>query len=127
MNPSVRHVSVSPRRTNFAVALAITIAAAVVIALAFAVFTATFPSTGVLIFAPNEQDGTPFSATEVSSCVVQDPNGQGRGWVPRVPAITGSSVTNHNTFGHASLCVVQHPEGPGPVWVPHRPATVHSP
>jgi hypothetical protein len=124
MKTSVPPVSVSPRRTILAAAFAVSIAAAFAIALAFAVFTATLRSTGAVAFAPSEKEPAPFSATQIRGCVVQDPNGPGRVWVPHRPPVVAPSGQERTAFSQASLCIVEHPEGPGTVWVPHRPATV---
>jgi hypothetical protein len=128
MNTGVRHASVPPRQTIFAVAFAITITAAFAIALAFSIFSATSPSTRVLVFAPSKQEGPPFGGTEVRGCVVLDPNGQGGGWVSHVSAITDPGAQEHPTFSQTSLCIVHHPQGPGRVWLTHPPSTViHNP
>jgi hypothetical protein len=76
MKTSVPPVSALRRRSILAVTFTIAIVAAFAIALSFAA------STGVLAFAPSAKDPTPFSATPIDSCVVQDPNGPGRVWVP---------------------------------------------
>jgi hypothetical protein len=128
MSNGVRHVSESLRRTIVAVAFAMTITAAFATASAFAVITATLPPTGAHVFVHSEQQDSPFSASQVRGCVVQDPNGYGRGWVPGPSAMTGPRAQEHTRVSQASLCVTQHPVGPGAVWVPHLPGTVvHSP
>jgi hypothetical protein len=133
MNTSVRQVSKSARRAVAADALAMTITIAFATASALAIITATLPPTGAHVFVPSEQEDTPFSASQVRGCVLQDPNGYGRGWLLGSSAMTGAGAQEHTRFSQASLCITQHritqhPVGPGPVWVPHLPGTVvHSP
>jgi hypothetical protein len=93
MNNGVRHVSESLRRTIVAVAFAMTITAAFATSSAFAVITATLPPTGAHVFVPSEQQDSPFSASQVRGCVVQEPNGHRRGWVPGASAMTGAQNT----------------------------------
>ena len=128
MNTSVRQVSKSPRRTVVADAFAMTITVVFATASALAVITATLPPTGAHVFVPSVQENRPFSTSQVRGCVLQDPNGYGRGWVPGPSAMTGPRAQEHTRVSQASLCVTQHPVGPGAVWVPHLPGTVvHSP
>ena len=119
MNNGVRHVSESLRRTIVAVAFAMTITAAFATSSAFAVIAATLPPTGAHVFVPSEQQDSPFSASQVRGCVVQEPNGHRRGWVPGASAMTGRA--KHTRFRQVSICITQHPVGPGTVWVPHLP------
>ena len=124
MKTSIPPVSVSPQRTILAAALAVSIAAAFAIALACAVFTATSRSTGAVTFARSEKEPAPFGATQIRGCVLQDPNGPRRVWLPHRPKVVAPSGQERTAFSQASLCILLHPEGPGTVWVPHRPAIV---
>jgi hypothetical protein len=127
MNTGVRHVSKSPRRTVVAHAFALTITVAFATVSVLAIITASLPPTGAQIFVPSGQEVTPCSASQVRGCVLQDPNGYGRGWVPGASAMTGAGAQEHTSFSRTSLCVNQLPVGPGAVWVPHLPGTVVSP
>jgi hypothetical protein len=122
MNNGVRHVSESLRRTIVAAAFAVTIIAAFATASAFAVITAPLPPIGTHAFVPSGQEDTPLRASQVRGCVVQDPNGDRRGWLPGASPITGPQ--RHTKFSHASICITLFPMGPGAVWVPHLPGTV---